>query len=150
LRKVTVHYEIRSENEKRPTARLRKIHSARQGVKRHEAKNGPRPARPQTALQVPGRHAARDENWSTGPLVLSASRAPGRNLGLGWESLFPPGPKLGPVIVSHPSQSNGCVRFPAEQNHADALTQTLALIRFSPLPLTRRSERLRRPMSDSA
>jgi hypothetical protein len=65
---------------------------------------------------MPGRHAARDENQPTGPLALSASRAPGRNLGLGRESLFPPELNLGPVIVSHPSQSDGCAMFPAEQN----------------------------------
>jgi hypothetical protein len=61
-------------------------------------------------------HAARDEKWSTGPLVLGASRAPGRNLGLGWESLFPPGLNLSPVSVSRSSQSNGCAKFSAEQN----------------------------------
>jgi hypothetical protein len=80
--------------------------------------NGPRPARPQTALRVPGRHAARDGNRPIGSLTLSVSRALGRNLGLDRESLFPPGPKLGPVIVSHPSPSNSCVRFSAEQNRA--------------------------------
>jgi hypothetical protein len=88
---------------------------------RARPRSGPkpkRPARPQTALRVPGRHAARDGNRPTGLLALSASRAPGRNLGLGRESLFPPRPKLSPVIVSHPSQSNGCARFPAEQNRA--------------------------------
>jgi hypothetical protein len=78
--------------------------------------NGPRPTRPQTTLPLPGRHAARDGNQPTGPLTLSASHAPGRNLGLGRESFFPPGLNLGPVIVSRPSQSDGCVRFPAEQN----------------------------------
>jgi hypothetical protein len=81
-------------------------------------KNSPRPARPQTALRMPGRHVARDGNQPTGPLALSASRAPGRNLGLGRESFFLPRSKLGPVIVSHPSQSNGCARFSAEQNRA--------------------------------
>jgi hypothetical protein len=118
LRKVTVNYKIRPENGKWPTARSRRTHSARQAAKRPEAENGPRPAGPQTALRVPGRHAARDGNWPTDPLALSASRAPSRNLGLGRESLFPPGLKLGPVIVSHPFQSDGCVRFPAEQNRA--------------------------------
>jgi hypothetical protein len=65
---------------------------------------------------VPGRHAARDGNQPTGPLALSASRAPGYNLGLGQESFFPPELNIGPVIVSRPSQSDGCARFPAEQN----------------------------------
>jgi hypothetical protein len=65
---------------------------------------------------VPGRHAAPDGKRSTGPRALSASCAPGRNLGLGRESLFPPGLNLGPMIVSRPSQSDGCARFPAEQN----------------------------------
>jgi hypothetical protein len=67
-------------------------------------------------LVVPGRHAARDRNQPTGPLALGASRPPGRNLGLGWESLIPPGLNLGPVSVSRSSQSNGCARFSAEQN----------------------------------
>jgi hypothetical protein len=116
LRKVTVHREIRPENEKWSTARSRRTLSARQAVKRPEAENGPRPALPQNPLCVPGRHAARDGNRSIGPLALSASRAPGRNLGLGRESLFPPGLNLGPVIVSRPSQSDGCARFLAEQN----------------------------------
>jgi hypothetical protein len=93
------------------------MNSTRQAAKRPEAETGPRPARPQTTLPVPGRHAARDGNQPTGPLALSVSRAPGRNLGLGRESFFPPGLNLGPVIVSHPSQSDGCARFPAEQNH---------------------------------
>jgi hypothetical protein len=116
LQKVTVHCEIRSKNGNQPTARSRRTLSARQAVKRPEAENGPRPALPQTPLPVPGRHAARDENQPTGPLALSASRAPGRNLGLGREGLFPPGLNLGPMIVSRPSQSDGCARFPAEQN----------------------------------
>jgi hypothetical protein len=77
---------------------------------------------------VPGRHAARDGKQSTGPLALSASRAPGRNLGLGRESLFPPGLNLGPVIMSRSSQSNGCAKFPAEQNSARCPRATLALI----------------------
>jgi len=67
---------------------------------------------------VPGRHAARDGNQPTGLLALSASRAPGRNLGLDQESFFPPRLNLGSVIVSRPSQSDGCARFPAEQNRA--------------------------------
>jgi hypothetical protein len=116
LQKVTVHYEIRPENENRPTARSCEIHSARHAAKRPEAETGPRPARPQTTLPVPGRHAARDGNQPTGPLALSASRAPGRNLGLGRESFFPPGLNLGPVIVRRPSQSDGCTRFPTEHN----------------------------------
>jgi hypothetical protein len=107
----------------------------------------------QTLLRAPGREAARSRKRPIGPLALSASRAPGCNLGLGWESHFPPEPRLGPVIVSHPSESNGCARFLAEQNRTDALTQTLALIRFSLLPLPRHSEfveRVRRPTSDPA
>jgi hypothetical protein len=67
---------------------------------------------------VPGRHAARAGNQPTGPLAFSVSRAPGRNLGLGRESFFPPGLNLGPVIVSCPSQSDGYAMFPAEQNRA--------------------------------
>jgi hypothetical protein len=116
LRKVTVHCEIRPKNGKRPTAHSRRTLSARQAVKRPESENGPQPALPQTLLPVLGRHAARDGNQPTGPLMLSASHAPGRNLDLGRESLFPPGLNLGPVIVGCPSQSDGCARFPAEQN----------------------------------
>jgi hypothetical protein len=44
LRKITVNYEIRPENEKRPTTRSRGIHFARQAAKRPEVENGPRPA----------------------------------------------------------------------------------------------------------
>jgi hypothetical protein len=116
LRKGTVHCEIQPKNGKRLTAHSRGIHSARQAAKRPEAETGPWPARPQTTLPVPGRHAAQDGNQPTGPLALSASRVPGRNLGLGRESFFPPGLNLGLVIVSRPSQSDGCARFPAEQN----------------------------------
>jgi hypothetical protein len=101
---------------KSATARSHRILSTRQAAKRPEAENGPWPALPQTPLPVPGRHAARYGKRSTGPLALSASRAPGRNLGLGRERLFPPGLNLGPVIVSRPSQSDGCARFPVEQN----------------------------------
>jgi hypothetical protein len=60
---------------------------------------------------------------SYGPRQKSAqqpARAPGRNLGLGRERLIPPGLKLGPVSVCRPSKSNGCARFPAEQNRAPA------------------------------
>jgi hypothetical protein len=115
---VKGYCSLRNSAQKWKTAHSRGIHSARQAAKRPEAENGPRPARPQTTLPVPGRHAARDGNQPTGPLALSASRAPGHNLGLGRESIFPPGLNLGPVIVSHPSQSDGCVRFLAEQNRA--------------------------------
>jgi hypothetical protein len=83
----------------------------------HEAaRNRKHPAARSSSDPVPGRHAARDGNQPTGPLALSASRAPGHNLGLGRESLFPPGLNLNPVIVNHPSQSDGCARFSAEQN----------------------------------
>jgi hypothetical protein len=97
-------------------ARSHRILSARQAAKRPEAENGPRPALPPTQLPVPGHHATRDGKWSTGPLTLSASHAPGRNLGLGQERLFPPGLNLGLVIVIRPTQSDGCVRFAVEQN----------------------------------
>jgi hypothetical protein len=116
LQKVTVYCEIRPKNGKRPTARSRGIHSARKAAKRPEAETGSRPACPQITLPVPGRHTARDGNQPSGPLTLSAPRAPGRNLALGRESFFSPGLNLDPVIVSRPSQSDGCVRFPAEQN----------------------------------
>jgi hypothetical protein len=97
-------------------ARSHRILSACQAAKQPEDENGPQPALPQTPLPVPGRHAARDGKWFTGPLALSASRAPGRNLCLGRERLFLPGLNLGPVIMSRLSQSDGCARFPAEQN----------------------------------
>jgi hypothetical protein len=99
-----------------------------------EAETGPRPACPQTTLPVPGRHAARDGNQPCGPLALSASRAPGRNLGLGRESLILPGLNLGPVSVSCSSQANGCVRFPAEQNRARQPHANPSLIPFSSAP----------------
>jgi hypothetical protein len=130
LRKVTVHCKIRPVNEKRLTARSRGIHPARQAAKRPEAEIGPRPACPQTTLPLPGRHAARDGNQPSGPLALSASCAPGRNLGLGRESFVPPRLNLGPVIVSGPSQSDGCVRFPAEQNRARRPRANPSLILF--------------------
>jgi hypothetical protein len=104
----------------RLTARSREIHSALQAAKRPDAETGPLPACPQITLPVPGRHAARDGNQPTGPLALDVSRAPGRNLSLGRESLIPSGLKLGLVSVSRSSQSNGCARFPAEQNRAPA------------------------------
>jgi hypothetical protein len=92
---------------------------------------------------VPGRHAARDEKRSTGPLALGASRAPGRNLGLGRESLILRGLKLGPVSVSRPSKSDGCVRFPAEQNRARLPRATLALILIFSAPTRAPQRRLR-------
>jgi hypothetical protein len=114
-------------------------------------KTGPRPSCPQITLPVPGRHAARDRNQPSGPLALSASRAPGCKLGLGRESFVRPGLNLGPVIVSRPSQSDGCAKFPVEQNRARRPRATLALILIFSAPLTRRSaaERLRRPTSAS-
>jgi hypothetical protein len=103
--------------------------------------------RPRSACQ-----AAMRPETETGLLTLSASRTPSRNLGLGQESLFSPGPKLGPVIVSHPSQSNGCARFPVEQNRVDNPHANPSLIHFSaPTHAPQRAaERLRRPTSDSA
>jgi hypothetical protein len=46
----------------------------------------------------------------------SAHSRSGRNLGLGQESRVLPGPRLGPLDVSHPSASDGQARIPAEQN----------------------------------
>jgi hypothetical protein len=76
---------------------------------------------------------ARDEKQPSGPLTLGASRALGRNLGLGREGLIPPGLKLGSVSVSRSSQSNGYARFPAEQNRARRPRANPSLI----LPLPR-------------
>jgi hypothetical protein len=90
-----------------PTARSREIYSALLAGKRPKA-----------------------EKRSTGPLALGASRAPGRNLGLGQESFIPPGLILGPVSVSRPSQSDGCARFPAEQNRAPTPSRNPSLIQF--------------------
>jgi hypothetical protein len=86
---------------------------------------------------VPGRHATRDRNQPSGPLALSASRAPGRNLGLGRESFFPPGLNLGSVIVSCPSQSDGCARFSAKQNRARRPRANSSLILSLPRSLSR-------------
>jgi hypothetical protein len=121
---------------------------------REVARSRIRPAaeRPQNTHLVPGRHAAREGNQPTGPLTLSASRAPGRNLGLGRESFFPPGLKLGPVIMSRPSQSDGYARIPAEQNR---LRRPRANPRVHLRHLAPRrapqlaAERLRRPTSTS-
>jgi hypothetical protein len=85
------------------------------------------------------------EKQPSGPLALGASRAPGRNLGLGRESLIPPGLKLGLVSVSRSSQSNGCARFPAEQNRASAGRANPSLISISSLSLARRSGDSERP-----
>jgi hypothetical protein len=137
LRKVIVHYKIRPKNGKWPTAHSHGFHSARQAARWLEAETGPWPARPQTTLPVPGRLAPRDENQPTGPLALSASRATGRNLGLGQESFFPPGLNLGPVIVSRPSQSDGCARFPADQNHVLRCRANPSLISLLFRPLSR-------------
>jgi hypothetical protein len=93
--------------------------AARQAVMRTRSRNRP-------MARLPSEHAPRArppcgprrKSAQRGPLALSASRAPDRNLGLGRESLIPPGLNLGPVSVSRPSQSDGCTRFPAEQNRA--------------------------------
>jgi hypothetical protein len=78
-------------------------------------KTGPRPARAYCA-PCAGRNAARSRKWPVSPLALSASRASGRNLGLGRESRVLPGPRLGPLDVSRPSASYAHARIPAEQN----------------------------------
>jgi hypothetical protein len=77
-------------------------------------------SRKRPAARSPSDHAprARPPCGSRRKSAHRPARAPGRNLGLGRESIFPPGQNLGPVIVSRPSQSDGYVRFPAEQNHA--------------------------------
>jgi hypothetical protein len=67
-------------------------------------------------LRTPGRETARGRKTARGLLALGASRAPGRNLGLGRERLIPPGLKLGSLSVNRPSQSDGRTRFLAEQN----------------------------------
>jgi hypothetical protein len=86
---------------------------------------------------VPGRHAARDRNQPSGPLALSASHPPRRNLGLGRESFFPPRLNLGPVIVSRPSQFDGCARFSTEQNRARRPCANPSLILSLPRSLSR-------------
>jgi hypothetical protein len=92
---------------------------------------------------------ARDRNQPSGPLALSASRALGRNLGLGRESFFPPGLNLGLVIVSRPSQSDGCARFSAEQNRARRPRANPSLILSLPRSLSRAAASdSERPTSD--
>jgi hypothetical protein len=97
----------------------------------------------QNLLRASGRETARSRKR---PVAHSSSDCAPRarppcNLGLGRESLFPPGSKHGPVIVSHPSQSNGCAKFPAEQNRARRPRATLALILifFAPTHAPQRS-----------
>jgi hypothetical protein len=116
LQKVTVHYEIWPEKWKPAHGPL--VRDSLRAPCREAARSRKRPTAcsPSDHAPRPGRHAARDGNQPTGPLALSASCAPGRNLGLGQESFFPPGLNLGPVIVSRPSQSDECTRFPTEQN----------------------------------
>jgi hypothetical protein len=83
---------------------------------------------------------------SCGPRQKSAQRpahAPGRNLGLGRERLIPPGLKLDPVSVSRPSKSDGCARFPAEQNCARRPRANPSLILFSSAPSRASQRRLR-------
>jgi hypothetical protein len=62
---------------------------------------------------------------------------PAHNLGLGRESLIPPGLNIGPVIISRPSQSDGCARFPAEQNRARRPRANPSLILSLPRSLSR-------------
>ena len=104
---------------------------------------GPLALRPRSPSQAAMRPET--EKQPSGLLALGASRAPCRNLGLGRESLIPPGLKLGPVSVSRSSQSNGCARFPAEQNRASAGRANPSLISISPLSLARRSGDSKRP-----
>jgi hypothetical protein len=66
-----------------------------------------------------------------GSLAHGALHAPGLIVGLGRESRFPHGPRLGPVIVSRPSASNGHAWNLAEQNRVNALARTLGFIRSS-------------------
>jgi hypothetical protein len=56
LRKITVHCKNSAQKWNRPMARTRWTHFVRQAAKRPETETGPRPARPQTTLPVPGRH----------------------------------------------------------------------------------------------
>jgi hypothetical protein len=98
---------------------------------------GPLALRPRSPSQAAMGLAARDGKQPSGPLTLGASRAPGRNLGLGRESFIPPGLKLGPVSVSRPSKSDGCTRFPAEQNRARRPRANPSLILRPPRSLSR-------------
>jgi hypothetical protein len=62
-------------------------------------------------------------------------------VGLSRESRFPPGPRLGPVIVSRPSASDGRALISAEQNPLRRSCANPSVHSFSPLPLPCRSER---------
>jgi hypothetical protein len=146
-----VKFGPKMENGPRPArAELSPCARPRSGPKPKTAR-GPLFLRPRSP--VPSRHAARDGNQPTDPIALSVSRAPGRNLGLGWESLFPPGLNLGPVIVSRPSQSDGCVRFPAEQNRLrrpHANPSLISLLRSLSRVAASDSERRRRERARGA
>jgi hypothetical protein len=62
-------------------------------------------------------------------------------VGLGRESRFPPGSRLGPVIVSRPSASDGRALISAEQNPLWRSCANPSVHSFSSLPLPCRSER---------
>jgi hypothetical protein len=83
----------------------------------------------------------KNRNRPVGPLAHSALREPGLVVGLGRESCFPPGPRLGPVILSRPSASDGRALIPAEQNPLWRSRANPSVHSFSPLPLPRHSER---------
>jgi hypothetical protein len=123
-------------NQNRPAVHFSRNYSASPAGKRPEAENGPRPARSRISLPAPAAMRPETEKQPSGPLALGASRAPGRNLGLGRESQIPPGLKLGPVSVSRSSRSDGCATFPAEQNRASAGRANPSVISLRSLSLT--------------
>jgi hypothetical protein len=65
-------------------------------------------------------------------LCLACQRAPGHNLGLGRESLCPPGPRHGLktclVYVIHSIQSDGYASISGDQNHRVGALRTLAFL----------------------
>jgi hypothetical protein len=93
------------------------------------------------ALREPRRHSARSENRPVGPLALSASRAPGRNVGLGRERRFPTwaatrsGNCEPSIRIQRPHEESGRTK-PCRCPHANRSAHS-----FSPLPLPRRSEK---------
>jgi hypothetical protein len=132
LRKVTVHYEIRPKNGKRPTTRSRRIHSARQAAKRPEAENGPLALRPRSACQ-----AAMRPETKTGPPALSRSARPTLQATT-WAWAGKVSSRLGRnavrwswAIYLNPTAARS---FRPNKTALDALAQTLALILFFSAP----------------
>jgi hypothetical protein len=144
LRKVTVHYEIRPVNGKRPTARSCGIHPALQAAKQPRSQNRP-------TARLPSDHAPRarppcSPRWKSAQRPACAQRVPC--------SRPQPGPGPG---KSHPawaeSGSGECEPFISIQRLREvfgrtkpcsgSVAQTLASFHFSSTPSRAPQQRLR-------